>query len=96
MLHAKFGDFEILAEIQSEYIDGIADVEAGVRHRHEINDQIVLDGESFEFLFIAPDVEVDVLDFTAFHRLIQLLALDVGRNTSPRAVSADIGAQTFA
>jgi hypothetical protein len=37
----------------------------------------VLGGESFEFLFVAADVEVDVVDLTAFHRLIQLLALDV-------------------
>ena len=79
MLHAKFSDLQILAEVQSENVDGVADVEARVRHRHEINDQIVLDGESFEFLLVAADVEVDVIDLTAFHRLIQLLALDVER-----------------
>ena len=77
MLHAKFGDLEILGEVQLEDIDRIADIKARVGHRHQIDNHIVLSGQTLQFFLIRANIEMDEVDVAALHRFVELLAFDI-------------------
>src|SRR5215469_2521807 len=79
MLHAKFGDLQVLCEVQLEYINRITHIQAGIGHRHQIDDQVVINRQMFQFFLVPTYIEMDEADLFALPGFIQLLALDIER-----------------
>src|SRR5215469_15016517 len=79
MLHAKFGDLQVLCEVQLEYINRVTHIQAGIGHRHQIDDQVVISRQTFQFFLVPAYVEMDEADLFALSSFIQLLALDIER-----------------
>src|SRR5215469_16268439 len=75
MLHAKFGDLQVLCEVQLEYIDRITHIQARIGHRHKIDDQVVFNRQMLQFFFVPTYIEMDETDLVALPGFIQLLAL---------------------
>ena len=80
MLHAKFGDLQVLCEVQLEYINRITHIQAGIGHRHQIDDQVVFNRQMLQFFFVPTYIETDETDLVALPGFIQLLALDIERS----------------
>ena len=77
VLHAIVGDLEVLNEVEFEDIHRIADIEARVGPGHEVNDQVVLDGELLELFLAFANVEINVVDLAAFDGVVEFLAVNV-------------------